>query len=93
MSTKHTQGPWFEWHGHIYAGTPSEMTYSSLAGHRATICQLGDDFDDDDISEEEREANASLIAAAPTMYEYIASSASNGCHEAQKILEAINAGR
>ena len=38
-------------------------------------------------------ANARLIAAAPTMYEYIASSASNGCAEARKIMEAINAGR
>ena len=39
------------------------------------------------------DANARLIAAAPTMYEYIASSASNGCAEARKIMEAINAGR
>ena len=37
-------------------------------------------------------ANARLIAAAPTMYEYIASSASNGCASALKILEAIHAG-
>jgi len=39
------------------------------------------------------DANARLIAAAPTMYEFIASSASNGCAEARKIMEAINAGR
>ena len=45
------------------------------------------------VSREEREANARLIAAAPTMYEFIASSASNGCAEARKIMEAINAGR
>ena len=44
-------------------------------------------------SREEGWANARLIAAAPTMYEYIASSASNGCAEARKIMEAINAGR
>ena len=42
---------------------------------------------------QELAANARLIAAAPTMYEYIASSASNGCAEARKIMEAINAGR
>ena len=41
----------------------------------------------------QQEANARLIAAAPTMYEFIASSASNGCAEARKIMEAINAGR
>ena len=38
------------------------------------------------------EFDARLIAAAPTMYEYIASSASNGCASALKILEAIHAG-
>lgn len=42
---------------------------------------------------QELASNARLIAAAPTMYEYIASSASNGCAEARKIMEAINAGR
>lgn len=41
----------------------------------------------------DEEADARLIAAAPTMYEYIASSASNGCAEARKIMEAINASR
>ena len=46
-----------------------------------------------DTAGEPSEANARLIAAAPTMYEYIASSASNGCAEARKIMEAINAGR
>lgn len=34
--------------------------------------------------------NGHLIAAAPTMYEYIESSAMNGCATARKILEAIN---
>ena len=42
---------------------------------------------------QELAANARLIAAAPTMYEFIVSSASNGCAEARKIMEAINAGR
>jgi hypothetical protein len=32
------------------------------------------------------EANARLIAVAPMMYEYIASSASNGCAEAKKLI-------
>ena len=36
-------------------------------------------------------ANARLIAAAPTMYEYIILSASKGCATAKKIMEAINA--
>lgn len=40
---------------------------------------------------QEAEANARLIAAAPTMYEYIILSASKGCATAKKIMEAINA--
>jgi hypothetical protein len=38
-------------------------------------------------------ADARLIAAAPTMYEYIESSASNGCAAAAGILETIHANR
>ena len=38
-----------------------------------------------------QEANARLIAAAPTMYGYIELRASNGCEEAKKIMEAVNA--
>lgn len=38
-------------------------------------------------------ANARLIAAAPTMHEYIAKRADAGDNEAKQILESINAGR
>lgn len=41
--------------------------------------------------EGEREANARLIAASPTMFDYVQSRADAGCPEATKILEAINA--
>ena len=37
--------------------------------------------------------NARLIAAAPTMHEYIAKRADAGDNEAKQILESINAGR
>ena len=43
------------------------------------------------IDRETVAANARLIAAAPTMYEYIILSASKGCATAKKIMEAINA--
>jgi len=36
------------------------------------------------------DADARLIAAAPRMYEYIASRAANGCATAKAILESIN---
>lgn len=42
---------------------------------------------------EQANANARLIAAAPTMYEYIESSASAGCATAKQILEQINGAR
>ena len=42
---------------------------------------------------QELAANARLIAAAPTMHEYIAKRADAGDNEAKQILESINAGR
>lgn len=45
-----------------------------------------------DTAGEPSEANARLIAAAPTMYEYIASSASNGCAEARAAIAKAKGG-
>lgn len=42
---------------------------------------------------QETRANARLIAASPTMYEYIERRAEAGDSDAAAILEAINAGR
>lgn len=39
-----------------------------------------------------RQANARLIAAAPTLYEYASRRAAVGDNEAARILESINAG-
>lgn len=41
------------------------------------------------VSIEEMEANANLIAAAPSMYEYIESSASAGDPTAQIIIDSV----
>jgi len=41
-------------------------------------------------TEEELRANAALIAAAPTMYQYIKKRADSGCVEATRILEVTN---
>ena len=40
---------------------------------------------------EQQEANARLIAASPTMHEYIQHRANDGCDTAKLILDAINA--
>ena len=45
------------------------------------------------FSKKEGAANATLLAAAPTMHEYIAKRADAGDNEAKQILESINAGR
>ena len=49
------------------------------------------DADDSNIPEAEALANAHLIAAAPTMATYIIRKAEEGCPEALKIMETINA--
>ena len=93
MTTKHTQGPW------LLRTTPTSVglchIVSAADWKGAFIYGNGirKGIDDALPKAQELAANARLIAAAPTMYEYIASSASNGCAEARKIMEAINAGR
>lgn len=81
MSAKHTKGPWElrfrDGDRHIYSADGNSLMCDM---QYYPWCP-------------ENDADWSLIAAAPTMYEYIASAASNGCAEASKIMEAINAGR
>ena len=79
------------------AHTPAPWHFKKLAMHDGGhvvmfTAQNGQRTHRLDCAGEFKEADAHLIAAAPTMYEYIASSASNGCASALKILEAIHAG-
>lgn len=78
----HTPGPWHftdDYNTHVIRSQPKEgREYGELLAS---------------IWGGRHEANARLIAAAPTMYSYIASSASNGCAEAAKIMEAIYGSR
>lgn len=93
MMNKHTPGPWRVG----VCGSTAGRNFSLLAKKKNGWVNIlkSNNFHDSNTraTTEEAEANARLIAAAPTMYEYIASSASNGCAEARKIMEAINAGR
>lgn len=76
-AAKHTPGPW-------QVAGPSAKGYLVVQGAKGNgVALILMDSDDE-------EADARLIAAAPLMYDYIASSASNGCAEAKKILEAIH---
>lgn len=95
MTTKHTPGPWFaDDLGRIWRRPPSELYENGggVAGDKP-IAVVSVGWVGEGVTGYPVEDNARLIAAAPTMYEYIASSASNGCAEARKIMEAINAGR
>lgn len=74
--SKHTPGPW------RCRGAGAEVLGNSrIVATMAWCSGMG----------EEDSANARLIAAAPIMYKYIASSASNGCAEARHILDMIDA--
>lgn len=84
MSTpQHTPGPWKVIETHYLAHDGDHVADMSN-GLMVVPCfaDLGDPL-----------ADARLIAAAPNMYEYIASSASNGCAEAARIMGAIHATR
>ena len=82
-----TPGPW------VVVGRLTKYVEARLVGRLIQeVAACGPTMADEGYGQQQ-EANARLIAAAPTMYEYIASSASNGCAEARKIMEAINAGR
>lgn len=93
MSAAHTPGPWL----HDTNGHPGpDVRAASGRAVAATwmVCKnVPKTTEGFQARQDEDRANARLIAAAPTMYEYIALSASNGCAEARKIMEAINAGR
>ncbi len=86
MSAKHTPGPWK--FGKELGARNGEWLVSFDAGSKGRGIAIAETR----TGPGSEEANARLIAAAPTMYEYIASSASNGCASALKILEAIHAG-
>lgn len=93
MTTKHTPGPWLFRTAPTSAGLCHIVSAADWKGAFIYGDGIRKGVDDALPKAQELAANASLIAAAPTMYEYIASSASNGCAEARKIMEAINAGR
>lgn len=77
--TKHTAGPW-EVQGNNIVATKGNVDV-------AVICYSGEHFTGED------KANARLIAAAPTMYEFIAKVSADGSVEAKAILESINVSR
>jgi hypothetical protein len=78
----HTEGPW-----RYYAGSHSIWQQVGGTDGRCICIVTGPRK----TLDPERLANARLIAAAPTMREYIAKRAAQGDAEALQILEAIDA--
>lgn len=95
MSGKHTPGPWTVPHFAL-SGHPCNCAYVLADGYTGDIATVRRDEAKgaDDLAHypagDEAKANARLIAAAPTMVEYIARRAMEGDIEAARILEAIN---
>ena len=82
----HTPGPWF-----VGDQNSQQMTIDIIAHD-----DEGDEliasvpWADNTIAGKSGEANAALIAAAPSMYEFVASMAKSGDTEALKIMEGIH---
>ena len=77
--TKHTPGPW-----RIGTAPPNgEQAIGTIRGMMVAVATTGVGM------EKETLANASLIAASPTMYEYINQRANEGDAHAAKIIASI----
>jgi hypothetical protein len=85
--SEHRPGPWVAEFAVPPGGTwPAEIATLGYGVWVREECGIPDDVP----SEEECQANARLIAAAPRMYERIAMLAKGGDVEAQAIVEAVN---
>ena len=69
---------------------PDERGFSVIRPHDGTP---NGNTDEHPIATVYAPEHARLIAAAPAMYDFIASRAKSGDHEASKILEAIHGNR
>ena len=83
----HTPGPWqIEWNV-AQGGEGHYITDNNDMGELSRIAAVL--FHDD--ADGETRANARLIAASPTMYDYLVERAQSGDARAASIVEAINA--
>lgn len=93
MSASFTPGPW---HLHCRDVSPTgrrddgirfiDVETSVDGRYRGKVASVHDGRNIGGITLDERDANARLIAVAPEMFEYIASSASGGCATAQALI-------
>jgi hypothetical protein len=93
MST-HTPAPWvltIKPAAHDADFTVAEIEQPRSVKYRGAVTRMQSAEHIYGIGREELIANARLIAAAPTMADYIERKAEAGCKEAASILEQINA--
>lgn len=84
---KHTPGPWF------LTAKNAVVPHVVMGFHGEAIARCtSHERTPDDLEHERMTANARLIAAAPSMYEYIAARAATD-PEAAALLETIHVGR
>ena len=86
----HTPGPWKWSSGYeTIDGRPTWSLVGETDGYGILSCD-GEENSPQGMNDE---ANARLIAAAPTMYDYIRKCAEAGDSEAMNLLESIHASR
>ncbi|MGX7895510.1 hypothetical protein [Tsuneonella sp. HG222] len=88
----HTPGPWLLGQGGGDGATLAAYTTNEEGRAGAIVANCGG-FRFVVRGYEECRANARLIAASPTLYEYARKRAAAGDDEAQQIVEAIHASR
>ena len=88
---KHTPGPW-ELGNYDKSTVWAVNDFSTQRLQIANCKYLDQEFGEviRDETRAEAEANARLIAAAPTMYEYIKKRSDEGCEQAQKIMQLLS---
>ena len=78
MSERWTRGPWH---------TDGHGLRTIVRGDNGAIVCVRHRLD-----AEQHEANSHLIAAAPTLFEYVNKCAMNGCKEAEHIIKGVTSG-
>lgn len=93
MTTQYTPGPWVityktqSDYPHMYITHDSETRSQIIADLH---CPVNIDAGGNTYSNMNKQANARLIAASPTLYEYARQQAENGCEKAKSMLALLH---
>lgn len=93
QEAQYTPGPWSFAHRRNADGMYSTQVFCEVGETIATLSWYPMPTTPEGVTGTYREGNARLIAAAPSMYDYVKSRAEGGDRDAQKLLEVVHAGR